>query len=302
MAGKRTGEIRIGVSGWTYKPWRGNFYPSGLVQKQELHFATRQFNALEINGTFYGMQTPKAFRAWAAAAPEDFRFAVKGPRYLTHMLRLKQIEVPLANFLASGPLALGDRLGPMLWQFPAHFRFDAERIESFFKLLPQDSAAAERLARRHDHHLKAPADYGDGVRRKIRHAMEIRHESFCDPEFIALLRRYDVALVCADTVDWPLLMDVTADFVYCRLHGSTELYRSGYSPAQLDRWAERVRHWARGAATDGNFVCGPVKDGRRRDVFVFFDNTDKLMAPGDAKGLMERLAVEWMPEGAQTAS
>lgn len=302
MAGKRTGEIRIGVSGWTYKPWRGNFYPPGLVQKQELHFATRQFNALEINGTFYGMQTPKAFRAWAAAAPEDFCFALKGPRYLTHMLRLKQIEVPLANFLASGPLALGDRLGPMLWQFPAHFRFDAERIESFFKLLPQDSAAAERLARRHDHHLKAPADYGDGVRRKIRHAMEIRHESFCDPEFIALLRRYDVALVCADTVDWPLLMDVTADFVYCRLHGSTELYRSGYSPAQLDRWAERVRHWARGAATDGNFVCGPVKDGRRRDVFVFFDNTDKLMAPGDAKELMERLAVEWMPEGAQMAS
>jgi len=230
MAKSRTqhGDIRIGVSGWTYAPWRGNFYPKGLAQKRELGFAARQFNALEINGTFYGMQTPKAFRSWVEAVPPGFVFAVKGSRYLTHMLR-----------------------------------------------------------------LKAPADYGDGAVRPLRHAMEIRHESFRDAAFIDLLRRYGVALVCADTVDWPLLMDVTADFAYCRLHGSAELYKSGYSDAALDRWAERVRNWSLGAPTDGHFVTGPTDDGKKRDVFVFFDNTDKLMAPGDARGLMRRLGVVW---------
>ena len=287
------GDIRIGVSGWTYRPWRGNFYPKGVAQKRELQFAARQFNALEINGTFYGMQTPKAFRQWAEAVPEGFVFAVKGPRYLTHMLKLTNPEPPLANFFASGPLAMGPTLGPILWQFPERFAFNAERIEAFFRLLPRDTAEAATLARRHDHRLKAPPDFGDGVVRPIRHAMEIRSESFRDPAFIELLRRYRVALVCADTVDWPLLMDVTADFVYCRLHGSVELYNSGYSDEELDIWAERVRNWSVGAATDGHFVTAPTDDGVARDVFVFFDNTDKLMAPGDARGLMRRLGVEW---------
>lgn len=225
--------------------------------------------------------------------PQDFIFAIKGPRYLTHMLKLKNPEPPLANFFASGPLAMGDTLGPLLWQFPAMFRFDAERIEAFFRLLPRDTAEAAALAQQHDHRLKAPPDFGDGMVRPMRHAMEIRHESFRDPAFIALLRQYGVALVCADTVDWPLLMDVTADFIYCRLHGSVELYNSGYSETELDSWAERVLNWAAGRATDGNFVTSPTADGRKRDVFVFFDNTDKLMAPGDAKGLMHRLGVEW---------
>ncbi|MBD8067246.1 DUF72 domain-containing protein [Devosia sp. PTR5] len=298
----KRGQIRIGVSGWTYAPWRGAFYPQGLAQKKELAFAAATFNALEINGTFYGMQTPKAFRSWAAAVPDNFVFAVKGPRYLTHMLRLKEPQAPLANFLASGPLALGDRLGPLLWQFPERFRFDADRIEAFLAMLPRDTVDAAELARRHDGRLRARADYGDGVRRPVRHAMEIRHESFKDSAFLALLRRYGVALVCADTVDWPLLMDVTADFVYCRLHGSTELYKSAYEPEALDRWAERVRHWSRGEATDGNFVGGPTADGRARDVFVFFDNTDKLMAPGDARGLMERLGVVWRPAEGEGAA
>ena len=294
------GDIRIGVSGWTYRPWRGNFYPPKLAQKRELSFAAAQFNALEINGTFYGMQVPKAFRRWAADVPEGFVFAVKGPRYLTHMLKLTQPEAPLANFLASGPLAMGDRLGPILWQLPERFVFNPERIEAFFRLLPRDTGEAAALARQHDQRLRAPADYGDGVVRPMRHAMEIRHESFRDARFIALLRQYEVALVCADTVDWPLLMDVTADFVYCRLHGSVELYNSGYTDDELDLWAERVRNWAAGRATDGNFVTGPLADGRARDVFVFFDNTDntdKLMAPGDARGLMRRLGVEWHSEG-----
>lgn len=300
----KRGDIRIGVSGWTYRPWRGNFYPPKLVQKQELAYAANQFNALEINGTFYGMQTPKAFRQWVGAVPEGFVFAVKGPRYLTHMLKLNNPEPPLANFLASGPLAMGERLGPILWQFPEVFRFNAERIEAFFQLLPRDTGEAAALAKKHDERLRAAADFGDGVVRPIRHAMEIRHESFRDPDFIALLRRYGVALVCADTVDWPLLMDVTADFVYCRLHGSVELYNSGYSDAELDSWAERVRNWAAGRATDGNFVTGPTSDRVRRDVFVFFDNTDKLMAPGDAKGLMRRLGVEWggCPENGERPS
>lgn len=289
----KRGDIRIGVSGWTYRPWRGNFYPAGLVQRHELSFAASRFNALEINGTFYGMQMPKAFRTWRDAVPEGFLFAVKGPRYLTHMLRLTRPEAPLANFFASGPLAMGDKLGPILWQFPARFKFDAERIEAFLKLLPRNTEEAARLAKQHDRRLRAPADYGDGVVRPVRHAMEIRHDSFRDPAFTALLRRYDVALVCADTVDWPLLMDVTAGFIYCRLHGSVELYNSGYSEGELESWAERVRRWSRGQSTDGNFVEGPLADGRARDVFVFFDNTDKLMAPGDAAGLMRRLGVDW---------
>jgi uncharacterized protein YecE (DUF72 family) len=297
VAAKVQGDIRIGVSGWTYRPWRGNFYPPKLVQKHELSYAASKFNAIEINGTFYGMQTPKAFRRWAEAVPEEFVFAVKGPRYLTHMLKLTNPEPPLANFLASGPLAMGARLGPILWQFPERFRFDAERIETFFRLLPRDTEAAAALAKKHDHRLRAPADLGDGVVRRMRHAMEIRHESFRDPDFIALLRRYEVALVCADTVDWPLLMDVTADFVYCRLHGSVELYNSGYSDPELDIWAQRVRNWAIGRPTDGNFVDGPTSDDKARDVFVFFDNTDKLMAPGDARGLMRRVGVEWGDQG-----
>ncbi len=286
------GDIRIGVSGWTYKPWRGRFYPKGLPQKRELAFAASEFNALEINGTFYGMQTPRSFAAWAAAVPDDFVFAVKGPRYLTHMLKLQRPESPLANFFASGPLAMGGKLGPILWQFPERFRFDPERIEAFLQLLPTTSSAAAELAQRHDHRLRAPADYGDGTERPLRHAMEIRHESFRDPAFIALLRKYDVALVCADTVDWPLLMDVTSDFVYCRLHGSVELYNSGYSDTELDTWAERVRRWSTGRATDGHFATGPTADGKHRDVFLFFDNTDKLKAPGDARGLMRRLGID----------
>lgn len=286
------GDIRIGVSGWTYPPWRGVFYPPGLAQKRELAFAARQFNALEINGTFYGMQVPQSFLNWAAAAPAGLLYAVKGPRFLTHMLKLTRIEAPLANFLASGLLALGDRLGPILWQFPASFAFDEARLTRFFELLPRTRLAAAELARRHDERLRAPAWLDVERDAPLRHAIEIRHPGFVEPRFIELLRRHHVALVCADTVDWPLLMDVTADFVYCRLHGSTELYRSRYSDAELDRWAARIRAWSSGATmTDGNFVLPPLADNRQRDVFVFFDNTDKLHAPDNARGLMQRLGV-----------
>jgi uncharacterized protein YecE (DUF72 family) len=285
-------DIRIGVSGWTYSPWRGTFYPEGLRQKDELSFAARQFNALEINGTFYGMQVPASFERWAKEAPRGFLYAVKGPRYLTHMLKLNQPEAPLGNFFASGVLALGDKLGPILWQFPAVFRFNPEKLEHFLRLLPRTTAEAMELARQHDHRLRAPAHLTVETERPLRHAMEIRHESFRDPAFISLLRSHNVALVCADTVEWPLLMDVTADFIYCRLHGNQELYNSRYSEAELDIWAERIRRWSSGWTNrDGSFVVPPLADARRRDCFVFLDNTDKLQAPDNARGLMRRLGI-----------
>jgi uncharacterized protein YecE (DUF72 family) len=288
MAG--SAEIRIGISGWTYRPWRGEFYPKGLPQRCELAHAASVFRAIEINGTFYGLQKPDTFARWAEETPEDFVFAVKAPRFITHIRRLREPTVPVANFLASGLLRLGPKLGPILWQLPPTLRFDAELIDTFLALLPHDTEAAADLARRHDDRLKARAWLRTDRHRPLRHAIEIRHDSFRDAAFIDLLRRRKVALVCADTVKWPLLMDLTADFVYCRLHGSTELYRSGYDDAALDRWAKRVGAWATGATMrDGEFASSVRGKARRRDVFLFFDNTDKLRAPDDAQALMRRL-------------
>lgn len=288
------GDVRIGVSGWTYAPWRGEFYPEDLPQKRELAFASEAFRAIEVNGTFYGLQKPDAFARWHGETPEDFLFAVKGPRFITHMRRLREPQTPLANFFASGVLRLGRKLGPILWQLPPSLAFDEVLIEDFLALLPREPEAASALAARHDDRVRGRAWLkADGVP-ALRHALEIRHESFVDPAFVALLRRHDVALVCADTVDWPLLMDVTSDFVYCRLHGSQELYRSGYDQAALDSWAGRVGLWSRGRPMqDGRFADPRHKaKPKARDVFVFFDNTDKLRAPEDARGLMRRLGQE----------
>ncbi|MFG1410666.1 DUF72 domain-containing protein [Xanthobacter sp. VTT E-85241] len=298
----RHGTIRIGVSGWTYAPWRGNFYPDGLVQKRELAFAAQRFPALEINGTFYGLQRPEVFARWADETPDDFVFAVKGSRFITHTKRLRDIETPLANFLASGLLRLGPKLGPLLWQFPPSFRFDAELIRDFLALLPRTPAAAACLARRHDARLDGRAATETEAKGPMRHAMEIRHDSFRDPAFVDLLREHGVALVCADTRDWPRLMDLTADFVYCRLHGSTELYRSRYEPAALDVWARRAKAWAEGRPMrDGTFAGTPEAHAKARDVFVFFDNTDKLHAPEDAAQLMRRLDIHWRPDAVRAA-
>jgi len=282
----RPGEVRIGLSGWTYKSWRGRFYPKGLPHKRELAHMGSIFSTVEINGTFYSMQRPDSFGRWAELTPDDFVFAVKGPRFLTHMKRLNEPRVPLANFLASGVLRLGPKLGPILWQLPPSFRFDRDKLEAFFRLLPRDTKAAVACGRRHDHRLKARAWLRIGARRhRLRHALEVRHDSFRDPAFIELLRKHDVALVCADTVEWPLLMDLTSDFVYCRLHGSRELYRSGYSAVEIGRWAKRIRAWRDGKPMrDGTFVGSPARPVPR-DVFVYFDNTDKLKAPHDAQAL-----------------
>ena len=289
MAAKSVGKVRIGISGWRYAPWRGVFYPEGLRQKDELAFAATRFPTIEINGTFYSLQRPDYFAEWYDETPANFMFAVKGARYITHIRRLKEIEAPLANFLASGVLRLQDKLGPFLWQFPPFFKFDAPRIEAFFKLLPHDTDAATEIARHHEARMKGRAWLEKTPKRKLRHAMEIRHDSFVTPEFVDLLRRYDVALVCADTVEWPRLMDVTSDFLYCRLHGSKVLYASGYGDKALDQWAARIAAWARGGEpADGEKASPKSPPKRPRDVFVYFDNDVKVRAPRDAAALIAK--------------
>ena len=287
----KSGDVRIGVSGWRYGPWRGVFYPEGLRQKDELPFLADQFSTVEINGTFYSLQRPESFQAWHDQTPDDFLFAVKGSRYITHMLRLTKVETPLANFFASGVLALGSKLGPLLWQFPPNLRFNADRFEAFFELLPFDTEMALRLARKHDSRVSGRSFLRPVPQRKLRHAVEIRHDSFVDPDFIKLLRKYRIGLVVADTVDWPLLMDMTSDFVYCRLHGSEELYASGYNDASLGRWANRIAAWAMGRENKDvtRVVDKPGPKRSTRDVFVYFDNDKKVRAPFDARCLVKKV-------------
>jgi uncharacterized protein YecE (DUF72 family) len=287
----RRADIRIGISGWSYAPWRGKFYPKGLPHRQELQFVGETFRTVEVNGTFYGSQRPKSFAKWSQAVPDDFVFAIKGPRYITHTRRLKDVEKPLANFFATGVLKLGAKLGPILWQFPPNFKFDAELMGNFLDLLPKNARAAAKLARRHEKGFGSAAAFRVSENHVIRHAIEIRHPSFVTPEFVKLLRKHRVALVCADTVEWPRLMDVTADFVYCRLHGSEELYASGYSARALGNWARRVADWSHGREPRGGERASDGKPRKRatRDVFVYFDNDMKVKAPRDARVLTEKV-------------
>ena len=269
------GMIRIGISGWRYPPWRGTFYPAGLAQGDELSFAAARLGSVEINGTFYGLQHPAVFAAWHDAVPADFVFAVKAPRYVTHMLRLRAARAPVANFLASGLFALGAKLGPLLWQLPARSAYDPERLESFLALLPHDTAAAAALASSHDARLAGRVLLEPGPLRPLRHAIEVRHPSFGVPDFVARLRRHRVALVVSDAPAWPQFTAVTADFVYCRLHGVGELYAGGYDAAGLAAWAARLRTWA-----------------ETGDVFAYFDNDAKVRAPFDAMALRALLAAD----------
>lgn len=292
MSVPRLGEIRIGISGWTYAGWRGKFYPKKLPHKNELSYAAGIFRSIEINGTFYSLQRPGTFANWAAATPSDFVFAVKGSRFITHVQRLKEVRAPLANFFASGILRLGPKLGPFLWQLPPNFKFDAKRIEAFLKLLPRNTESARALARRHDKRVSGRAWMKSAEHAPLRHSLEIRNKSFVVPSFVELLREYGVALVCADTVEWPRLMDVTADFMYCRLHGSEQLYASGYDDRALDAWAKRVVAWAGGREPEGaeRVIDRPGSKLPKRDVFVYFDNDAKVRAPFDAQSLMARVA------------
>lgn len=270
--------VRIGISGWRYAPWRGVFYPPGLAQRRELEFASRMLPTIELNGSFYSLQRPEHYARWRDETPDGFVFAVKGSRYVTHLLRLKDAEPALANFFASGLLELQGKLGPILWQLPPSLPFDAERLDAFLALLPHDTPAAAALAARHDARLAGRAKFDVDRPRPLRHALEIRHESFRDPAFVQLLRRRRVALVVADTAGkWPMLDDETADFVYVRLHGDKRLYASGYGDAALDAWAARIRRWSTG------------RDAR--DVYVYFDNDVKVHAPYDAAALLARLGL-----------
>lgn len=284
------GIIRIGISGWRYEPWRGTFYPAGLAQARELEYASRQLRTIEINGSFYSLQSPACYRRWYQDTPDDFVFSVKGGRFITHMKQLRDVETALGNFFASGMAELREKLGPFLWQLPPRMRFDAERIEHFLAQLPQDTDAASAVARRHDDKLKVRARIAFGPSRPLRHALEVRHPSFVVPEFVALLRKYRVAFVIADTAGkWPEFEDVTADFVYVRLHGAVTLYQSRYTEEELDRFAARIECWSRGQEpADAQRMTGQrAQAARRRDVFCYFDNTDKIEAPANARRLAE---------------
>jgi uncharacterized protein YecE (DUF72 family) len=272
--------VRIGISGWRYEPWRGVFYPERLAQRRELEFCGQHFSTVELNGSFYSLQRPEYYEAWYRETPPGFLFSVKGSRYITHLLRLKNIEKPLANFYASGILNLRDKLGPFLWQFPEMFRYQRERLESFFELLPRNTEEALRLARRRDARMTGRSRLAIDARRALRHAIEIRHASFVNEEFISLLRKHDVGLVVADTAGkWPRMFHVTSGFVYVRLHGDVKIYASGYSGRALAAWARRIREW----------------DAAGRDVYVYFDNDVKVRAPFDALNLMRKLGLDWQP-------
>ncbi len=270
---KRRGDIRIGISGWRYAPWRGVFYPKGLPQKDELAFASEKLRTIEINGSFYSLQRPSSYECWRDETPSDFVFAVKGGRFISHNKKLRDCEGALANFFASGVLALEEKLGPILWQLPPQLGFSEERLATFFAMLPRNTMAAAKLAAGHDDRLKHGVYLSPRVKQPLRYALEVRHETFHDAAFTRLLRKHDIALCIADTAGrWPFIEEVTTDFVYVRLHGDKKLYVSGYGASALDAWAKKIDRWSRG-----------------RDVYVYFDNDVKVRAPFDAMNLAARL-------------
>jgi uncharacterized protein YecE (DUF72 family) len=267
--------VRVGISGWRYAGWRGSFYPPGLAQRRELAYAGERFSSIEINGSFYSLQRPSSYTLWRAETPDDLVFAVKGGRFITHMKKLAGVETALANFFASGVLTLGPKLGPLLWQLPPMLGYDAVRLSAFFDLLPRTTGQAAALAAQHDD--KVPenrAHTSTEVDGPLRHALEVRHDTFDTRTAVDLLRAYDVAFVVADTAGkWPMVEQVTSDFMYVRLHGADELYVSGYTAEALDGWAAKMRGWR----------------DEGLDVYVYFDNDVKVHAPYDALSLMRRL-------------
>ncbi|CAN5181352.1 DUF72 domain-containing protein [soil metagenome] len=268
------GRAFVGISGWRYASWRGGFYPRGLPQRSELAYAAERMNSVELNGSFYSLQRPSSYERWRDETPPGFVFAVKGGRFITHMLALKNTEQALANFFASGVLALGSKLGTVLWQLPARQTFDAGVLDAFLGSLPATTSAAARLAARHDERLDGRAYLDAGEDRPLRHALEVRHASFDTTAAHSVARRHGVALVTADTAGtWPMIRQDTADLRYVRLHGSRELYASGYTDPELDTWAGDIRAW---------LAAG-------QDVFVYFDNDMNGHAPFDALRLAARV-------------
>ena len=268
----------IGISGYDYKGWRGDFYPHDLPARRWLEFASRRFNSIELNGTFYSLKSPRMFERWLAESPaEGFVFAVKGSRFITHNLKLRRADSSLGNFFASGVLALGAKTGPFLWQLPATYSFDRARMDAFMRSLPRSSTDGERVARQHDHRLRADPLLVAAEEVPYRHAFEVRHDSYFSDEFYELLREHDCAFVIADTAGkFPYAEVVTSDFVYVRLHGSQQLYVSGYTDDELDEWAHKIVRWRK----------------KGLDVYVYFDNDAKVHAPFDAERLAQRVTAK----------
>ncbi|SDS56202.1 Uncharacterized conserved protein YecE, DUF72 family [Halopseudomonas litoralis] len=293
--------IRIGISGWRYEPWRGDFYPEGLVQRRELEYASRTVSSIEINGSFYALQTPERYINWGDATPDDFVFSVKAPRYITHIKRLRELTEPLANFFASGPLQLEHKLGAFLWQFPPSFKYDPALFAELFERLPCTFGEAEKCAAGSPRVVEQPS-LTTAADTRLRHAVEIRHQSFMQEDFIELLRKHRIALVVADTAGkWPLIEELTAEFMYLRLHGDKELYSSGYDEAALSDWARRIRAWSKGQQPKDARRLSDHEDSSTasRDIYCYFDNDIKVRAPYDARRLLEKLnkagSLEIMP-------
>ena len=280
----------IGISGWRYVPWRGTFYPKGLTQARELEYAAEHLRSIEINGSFYSLQRPSSFQRWRQQTPDDFVFSVKGGRYITHMLQLKNAESALANFFASGVLALEEKLGPILWQLPERVTFDADALAAFCALLPATTDDALALAAKRDERMEGRTWLEPRPSRPMRHALEVRHPSFENAECHEILSRHNIAMVIADTAGrWPMIRDLgTSDFVYARLHGADELYVSGYTDEALDRWAAEVHGWLTGRASESATTSGT--DLTPRDAYIYFDNDAKVRSPFDAMGLQQRVS------------
>lgn len=289
------GFIKVGVSGWTYPRWRKVFYPQGMAVKNELFFASRIFNTVEINCSFYRMQSPEIYRNWYEQTPPDFTFSVKGSRFITHMKKLKDVEIAMANFYASGVLELKNKLGPVLWQLSPSLKFDRRRMEDFIQILPRTVFEAYELSHQHDERIISPAPtHAPALNQEIRYVFEVRHESFKDPAFIQLLRDSGIALAFADTGGRFFYdEDLTADFVYVRLHGDQELYTSGYDDEALEAWARRIQAWHHGKTPEDAQTFAPSSRELKKlkDVYVYFDNDAKVHAPFDAISLAEKLAV-----------
>ncbi|GGA80978.1 hypothetical protein GCM10011491_05320 [Brucella endophytica] len=262
------GTIRAGIGGWTFEPWEGTFYPDDLPKKKQLEYASRQLATIEINGTYYGSQKPETFAKWASEVPDGFVFSLKGNRFVTNRRVLAEAGESVERFLTQGVTELGPHLGPILWQFAPTKKFDEADFEAFLKLLPEKQ---------------------DGL--KLRHTVEVRHPSFAVPEFVALARKYNVAVTCAEHFDYPEIADVTADFVYARLQKGDDNIPTAYSPSALDRWMERAELWAKGGAPDDLACADPQSKApaEPRDVFVYFIHEGKIRAPNAARAFMERV-------------